>query len=221
MPAGTRRRSQGQARRAPSALSAGKVGAGLAAAAASPAGREPGSQPSLTCRLCAESRTDGGKLKKKRGLWLVSQKAWGHKGGGSGVWSKGAPKNSSASPMLCEHVGASLGELSPIHHPAQHRSPNPGRVPLQESLKDGAGSCLQPQPQHPSLSSRPMVHDEFLIVSSNNETSCSEPGGSTKPDHVGEQGPFLLSRSGAMPSAPRHEQGDGKLHRPLLITPST
>lgn len=106
-------------------------------------------------------------------------------------------------------------------HPARGGSTNPGGIPLQESPEDGSGSCLQPWPHRPGQSPRPTVHDEFLIVSSNNETSCSEPGGSTKPD-AGERGPFLPSRNGAMPSAPRHEQGGrGRLRHPLPTTPST
>lgn len=85
-------------------------------------------------------------------------------------------------------------------HPARGRSRNPGGIPLQESPQDGAGSCLEPRPGCPGRPQRPAAHDEFLIVSSNNETSCSEPGGTTKPN-TGEQGPFLLSINGAMPSA--------------------
>lgn len=106
-------------------------------------------------------------------------------------------------------------------HPAQGRSRNPSGIPLQESPQDEAGSCLEPRPRRPSRSQRPAVHDEFLIVSSNNETSCSQPGGATKPN-AGERGPFLLSRNGAMPSAPCHEQeGTGRLRHPLPTTPST
>lgn len=97
---------------------------------------------------------------------------------------------------------------------------NHGSIPLQESLEDGAGSCLQPRPCCPSRSPRPTVHDEFLIVSSNNETSCSEPGGSTK-HHAGEQGPFLLRRNEALPSAPATSQETGKAAPPSPTTPST
>lgn len=107
-------------------------------------------------------------------------------------------------------------------HPARGRSRNPRGIPLQESPQDEAGSCLEPRPRRPGRSQRPAVHDEFLIVSSNNETSCSEPGGATKPN-AGEQGLFLLSTSGAMPSAPCHEHGDRKApppppHHPIHLT---
>lgn len=110
--------------------------------------------------------------------------------------------------------------LSPVH-PAQGRSPNLSCVPLQESLEDGAGSCLQPRPRCPGRSLRPTVHDEFLIVSSNNETSCSELGGSTKPD-AGEQGPLPAEQEqgDAEHSLPR-AGGLGRFRHPLPTTPST
>lgn len=105
-------------------------------------------------------------------------------------------------------------------HPARGTGRNHSGFPLQESPQDEAGSCLEPRPRRPGRSQRPAVHDEFLIVSSNNETSCSEPGGAPKPN-AGERGPFLRAGMGRCRALPATSKGTGRLCRPLPATPST
>lgn len=114
--------------------------------AMAPPGSAPGSSLHLfTCRLCADCRADGGENEE---LWLESQ-SLEHLG-------KEPPRSSVQ--------GAGTPERPTKGRRAEGAQPHPSP----ESPEDGASSCC------PGRSQRPAVHNEFLIVSSNNETSCAE-----------------------------------------------